>query len=62
VVADSGGEGSPAAAAASAGKGTGFGSQLGQLLTMQLNGQLETRQERGRITILRFATNANKAA
>ncbi len=62
VVADSGGEDPPAAAAAPAEQGTGFGSQLVQLLTMQLNGQLETRQERGRITILRFATNANKAA
>ncbi|MCD8539698.1 MAG: hypothetical protein LRY55_07960 [Leadbetterella sp.] len=35
-------------------KGTGFGSQLVQLLTMQLNGKLETQREKGMMTILRF--------
>lgn len=38
-------------------KSNGFGSQLVQLLTMQLNGKLETQHEKGMMTILRFETN-----
>jgi two-component sensor histidine kinase len=38
-------------------KGTGFGSQLVQLLTMQLNGRLETQRDRGMKTIVRFETS-----
>lgn len=37
--------------------GTGFGSQLVQLLTMQLNGKLETHKDKGMMTILKFETN-----
>jgi two-component sensor histidine kinase/tetratricopeptide (TPR) repeat protein len=43
--------------AVAASKGTGFGSQLVQLLTMQLNGRLETQRDRGMKTIVRFETS-----
>jgi len=42
--------------------GTGFGSQLVQLLTMQINGKLEVRSENGRKTILHFTPKLKQAA
>jgi len=41
---------------------SGFGSQLVHLLTIQLNGQLETKQEKGMVTTLRFEPTKNEAA
>lgn len=42
--------------------GTGFGSQLVQLLTMQIHGKLEVLQENGRKTILHFTPTLKQAA